>query len=97
MDITEFHLPLNIDIYGLCEKLMENTNLSSSELIELGLFLYHPDIFISLPIESVKLWIFLDKNEQRWLSEISMHLQLSEEKVLLKIIELNKNEKTIYH
>ena len=96
VDIIDFQLPLNVDIYALIETLIQGSSLSSTELIELGIFLYHPDIFLLANIESVKLWLFLDKSEQKWLHKISDYLQISEEKVLLKLIELNDKEKTIY-
>ncbi|OLS22126.1 MAG: hypothetical protein HeimC2_09900 [Candidatus Heimdallarchaeota archaeon LC_2] len=96
VDNLDFQLPLNVDIYALIESLIQGSKLTSSELIELGIFLYHPDIFVLSKIDLVKLWLFLDKNEQRWLQDIAEYLQISEEKVLLKLIELNEKEKTIY-
>ena len=96
VDIIDFQLPLNVDIYALIETLIQGSQLTSSELIELGIFLYHPDVFLSSKIEIVKLWLFLDKNEQEWLCKIADYLQISEENVLLKLIELNDKEKTIY-
>lgn len=41
VDNLDFQLPLNVDIYALIESLIQGSKLTSSELIELGIFLYH--------------------------------------------------------
>ena len=63
---NEYSIELTPDLKGVLDSLIENTGIPIDELITMGLFLYHPDIFLlsnQNNIENVKLWLFLDKTE----------------------------------
>ncbi|OLS21982.1 MAG: hypothetical protein HeimC2_31300 [Candidatus Heimdallarchaeota archaeon LC_2] len=90
--MNEYSIELTPDLKGVLDSLIENTGITIDELITLGLFLYHPDIFLLLNqnnIENVKLWLFLDKTEQKWLREICECYSKTENEILLELISNN--------
>ena len=84
-----FDLSLPPDLMGVLDNLLEKIKYSQTELMNLGLFLYHPDIFLEAPIEYVKLIIYLDESEQKWLSEICKFFDKPEKEMILDLL-LNK-------
>ncbi|OLS24663.1 MAG: hypothetical protein HeimC2_21440 [Candidatus Heimdallarchaeota archaeon LC_2] len=78
-------IELTPDLKYVFDSLIENVGLTCEELINLGIFLYHPDIFLSLnknQIENVKLWLFLDKSEQEWLKALCEYYNKTEMEVI---------------
>ncbi len=84
--MCKYSIELTPDLKGVVDTLIENTGLTIDELISLGLFLYHPDIFLSSNIENVKLWLFFDKNEQEWLDGLCEYYNKSENDILIDLI-----------
>ena len=89
-----FDLSLPPDLMGVLDNLLEKIKYTQTELMDLGLFLYHPDIFLEAPIEYVKLIVYLDESEQRWLSEICEFYQKTEKEMILDL--LLDNELPLY-
>lgn len=81
---NDFSIELTPDLKGVLDSLIENTGIPIDELITMGLFLYHPDIFLSASkIENVKLWLFLDKTEQKWLKAICDYYNKTENEIIM--------------
>lgn len=81
-----FDLSLPPDLMGVLDNLLEKIQYTQTELMDLGLFLYHPDVFLEAPIDYVKLIIYLDESEQSWLSEICEFYQKSEKEMILDLL-----------
>lgn len=90
--MSKHTIDLTPDLKGVVDTLIENTGLTIDELISMGLFLYHPDIFLSSNIENVKLWLFFDKTEQKWLNELCGYYKKSESEMILDLIVGNETE-----
>lgn len=82
-------LPIRPDLKGVLDHIIEKTGSTINELIEMGIFLYYPDIFLESDIENVKIWLFLDKNEQDWLKAICEYYGKTESEMLLDLIANN--------
>ncbi|OLS24149.1 MAG: hypothetical protein HeimC2_23700 [Candidatus Heimdallarchaeota archaeon LC_2] len=85
--MNEYSIEVTPDLKGVFDSLIENTGLTCEELINLGIFLYHPDIFLKLNkdknnIENVKLWLFLDKTEQEWLKALCKYYDKTEIEII---------------
>ncbi len=81
-----FDLLLPPDLMGVLDNLLGKIEYTQTELMDLGLFLYHPDVFLESQIEYVKLIIYLDESEQRWLREICEFYDKSEEEMILDLL-----------
>ncbi|MCE7734052.1 MAG: hypothetical protein GPJ54_04180 [Candidatus Heimdallarchaeota archaeon] len=84
MDYYDLSLPP--DLMGVLDGLLERIEYTQKELMDFGLFLYHPDIFLEAPIEYVKLTIYLDESEQGWLKEICEFYQKPEKEMILDLL-----------
>lgn len=85
--MCNYSIELTPDMKGVLDSLIEKIGLNIDELITMGLFLYHPDIFLSLPnVENVKLWLFLDKTEQKWLKAICEYYNKTENEIILELL-----------
>lgn len=90
--MIEYSIELTPDLKAVVDSLIENVGLTIDEFITLGIFLYHPDIFLSASkIENVKLWLFLDKTEQKWLKAICEYYNKTENDVLTELFKSNLN------
>ena len=81
--MNEYLIEVTPDLKGVFDSLIENTGLTCEELIYLGIFLHHPDIFLELKkIENIKLWLFLDKSEQEWLKALCKYYDKTEMEII---------------
>ena len=81
-----YTLSLPPDLMGFLDNLLGKIEYTQTELMNLSLFLYHPDIFLETPTEYVKLIIFLDESEQKWLKEICKYFEKSEKEMILDLL-----------
>ena len=79
-------VPLPPDLMGVLDNLLAKIGHTQTELMDLGLFLYHPDIFLETQIEYVKLIIFLDESEQKWLRELCEFYEKPEKEMVLDLL-----------
>ena len=90
-NLEEYSIEVTPDLKGVFDSLIENTGLTCEELINLGIFLYHPGIFLELNkienyIENVKLWLFLDKQEQNWLKALCQYYNKTEVEMINELL-----------
>ena len=69
--------------------------MKKEEILIFALYLNHPEVLNDFDCLSIIL--FLNRIEVIWLSEISKWTKLSKENVLMKVFDLDNEEKTIYH
>lgn len=81
-----FDLSLPPDLMGVLDSLLGKIEYTQTELMDLGLFLYHPDIFLEAQIEYVKLIVYLDESEQKWLGQICEFYDKSEKEMILNLL-----------
>ncbi|OLS27635.1 MAG: hypothetical protein HeimC2_10820 [Candidatus Heimdallarchaeota archaeon LC_2] len=85
--MKEYSIEVTPDLKGVFDSLIENTGLTCEELINLGIFLHHPSIFLELKkIENIKLWLFLDKSEQEWLKALCQYYDKTEMEMLTDLL-----------
>ena len=71
---------------GVLDSLLEKISFTQDELMDLGLFLYHPDIFLKSKIKLVKLILFFDESEQMWLRELCEYFEKSEKEMVMDLL-----------